>query len=88
MFTLLTLLLLLLLPRSVSKERAPRLNNVQLAPTGTLLSSKHSGGRPPSSLSHSFHNLAQLPPSYEVAMRPEISRYCSLKRLGETTNEG
>ncbi|XP_041933676.1 protein shisa-7 isoform X1 [Alosa sapidissima] len=63
-------------------ERAPRMNNVQLAPTGTLLSSKHgSMGRPPSSLSHSFHNLAQLPPSYEVAMRPDISRYCSLKRL-------
>ncbi|KAG5264455.1 hypothetical protein AALO_G00253960 [Alosa alosa] len=63
-------------------ERAPRMNNVQLAPTGTLLSSKHgSMGRPPSSLSHSFHNLAQLPPSYDVAMRPDISRYCSLKRL-------
>lgn len=35
------------------------------------------------SFSHSFHNLAQLPPSYELAMKPEINRYSSLKRLGK-----
>lgn len=35
------------------------------------------------SFSHSFHDLAQLPPSYELALKPEISRYSSLKKLGE-----
>lgn len=35
------------------------------------------------SFSHSFHDLAQLPPSYELTMKPEISRYSSLKKLGE-----
>ncbi|XP_026156829.1 protein shisa-7 isoform X2 [Mastacembelus armatus] len=39
------------------------------------------------SFSHSFHNLAQLPPSYEVAMKPEISRYSSLKRLEKELDE-
>uniref|UniRef100_H3CJE0 Shisa family member 7 n=1 Tax=Tetraodon nigroviridis TaxID=99883 RepID=H3CJE0_TETNG len=40
------------------------------------------------SFSHSFHNLAQLPPSYELALKPEISRYSSLKKLGEWLGEG
>lgn len=40
------------------------------------------------SFSHSFHNLAQLPPSYELALKPELSRYSSLKRLGESLGEG
>lgn len=43
---------------------------------------RHNSSHP--SFSHSFHNLAQLPPSYELAMKPEISRYSSLKRLGES----
>ncbi|XP_023685885.1 protein shisa-7 isoform X1 [Paramormyrops kingsleyae] len=63
-------------------ERAPRMNNAQLASSGTLLSSKHNNtyARHPS-FHHSLHNLAQLPPSYEAAMKPEINRYSSLKRL-------
>ncbi|XP_060915636.1 protein shisa-6 isoform X2 [Labrus mixtus] len=40
-----------------------------------------------SSFSHSFHNLAQLPPSYELAMKPEISRYSSLKKLEKELDE-
>ncbi|XP_062301834.1 protein shisa-7 [Osmerus eperlanus] len=36
---------------------------------------------PHPSFSHSFHNLAQLPPSYDAVMKPEINRYSSLKRL-------
>lgn len=40
------------------------------------------------SFSHSFHNLAQLPPSYELAMKPEINRYSSLKRLGKGRSGG
>uniref|UniRef100_A0A8C6PET7 Shisa family member 7 n=1 Tax=Nothobranchius furzeri TaxID=105023 RepID=A0A8C6PET7_NOTFU len=43
--------------------------------------SKHNNSHP--SFSHSFHNLAQLPPSYETVMKPEINRYSSLKKLGE-----
>ncbi|XP_054620348.1 protein shisa-6 isoform X2 [Dunckerocampus dactyliophorus] len=39
------------------------------------------------SFSHSFHNLAQLPPSYEAAMKPEISRYSSLKKLEKELDE-
>ncbi|CAK6974587.1 protein shisa-7-like [Scomber scombrus] len=39
------------------------------------------------SFSHSFHNLAQLPPSYETSMKPEISRYSSLKRLEKELDE-
>nr|XP_046183721.1 protein shisa-7-like isoform X2 [Oncorhynchus gorbuscha] len=66
-----------------NRKRVPRMNNAQLASTGTLLTSKHSssGLHPQPPFSHSFHNLAQLPPSYEAAMKPEISRYSSLKRL-------
>lgn len=44
-------------------------------------SMRHNNSHP--SFSHSFHNLAQLPPSYEATMKPEINRYSSLKRLGE-----
>ncbi|XP_026886077.2 protein shisa-7 [Electrophorus electricus] len=62
-------------------ERVPRMNNAQLVSTGTLLSSKNINASPHPTLSHSFHNLAQLPPSYEAVMKPEINRYCSLKRL-------
>nr|XP_029513967.1 protein shisa-7-like [Oncorhynchus nerka] len=66
-----------------NRKRVPRMNNAQLASTGTLLTGKHSssGLHPQPPFSHSFHNLAQLPPSYEAAMKPEISRYSSLKRL-------
>lgn len=35
------------------------------------------------SCSRSFHNLSHLPPSYEAAMKSELNRYSSLKRLGE-----
>ncbi|XP_074542697.1 protein shisa-7-like isoform X2 [Halichoeres trimaculatus] len=41
----------------------------------------------PSFSSHSLHNLAQLPPSYELAMKPEISRYSSLKKLEKELDE-
>uniref|UniRef100_A0A8C1G5S5 Shisa family member 7 n=1 Tax=Cyprinus carpio TaxID=7962 RepID=A0A8C1G5S5_CYPCA len=51
----------------------------------TLLSSKHNNSGFHPSFSHSFHNLAQLPPSYETVMKPELNRYSSLKRLGECT---
>lgn len=47
---------------------------------------RHNSSHP--SFSHSFHNLAQLPPSYELALKPEISRYSSLKKLGEPCGEG
>ncbi|XP_076023711.1 protein shisa-7 [Genypterus blacodes] len=46
---------------------------------------RHNSSHP--SFSHSFHNLAQLPPSYEVAMKPEINRYSSLKRLEREMDE-
>uniref|UniRef100_A0A9J7YPC4 Shisa family member 7 n=1 Tax=Cyprinus carpio carpio TaxID=630221 RepID=A0A9J7YPC4_CYPCA len=39
------------------------------------------------SFSHSFHNLAQLPPSYETVMKPELNRYSSLKRLEKNLDE-
>lgn len=68
---------------SVLSERVPRMNNAQLASMGTLLSSKTNNTNPHPTFSHSFHNLAQLPPSYEAVMKPEINRYSSLKRLGE-----
>lgn len=72
----------LLLPL-VSAERTPRMNNAQLAAGGTLLSSKHNNTKSQPSFHHSLHNLAQLPPSYESATKPELNRYSSLKRLGE-----
>lgn len=59
------------------------MNNNQLASMGTLISSKHNSSGFHPSLSHSFHNLAQLPPSYETVTKPELNRYSSLKRLGE-----
>uniref|UniRef100_A0A673FSF8 Protein shisa-6 homolog n=1 Tax=Sinocyclocheilus rhinocerous TaxID=307959 RepID=A0A673FSF8_9TELE len=52
----------------------------------TLLSNKHNNSGFHPSFSHSFHNLAQLPPSYETVMKPELNRYSSLKRLGECLN--
>lgn len=67
----------------VSAERTPRMNNAQLAGGGTLLSSKHNNTKSQPSFHHSLHNLAQLPPSYESATKPELNRYSSLKRLGE-----
>ncbi|KAF4103382.1 protein shisa-7-like isoform X2 [Onychostoma macrolepis] len=63
-------------------ERAPRMNNMQMATGGTLKPNKHTNAmKPQPSFHHSLHNLAQLPPSYEAAMKPEINRYSSLKRL-------
>ncbi|KAL7381237.1 hypothetical protein ABVT39_002586 [Epinephelus coioides] len=46
---------------------------------------RHNSSHP--SFSHSFHNLAQLPPSYEAAMKPELNRYSSLKRLEKELDE-
>ncbi|XP_037650854.1 LOW QUALITY PROTEIN: protein shisa-7-like [Sebastes umbrosus] len=46
---------------------------------------RHNSSHP--NFSHSFHNLAQLPPSYESAMKPEINRYSSLKRLEKELDE-
>lgn len=58
-----------------------------LGPSGMMGtgSMRHNSSHP--SFSHSFHNLAQLPPSYEAAMKPEISRYSSLKRLEKEFDE-
>lgn len=64
-------------------ERTPRMNNAQLAAGGTLLSSKHNNTKSQPAFHHSLHNLAQLPPSYESATKPELNRYSSLKRLGK-----
>ncbi|KAI7799017.1 putative protein shisa-6-like protein, partial [Triplophysa rosa] len=73
--------------RNATIERVPRMNNTQLASTGTLISSKHNSSGFHPSLSHSFHNLAQLPPSYETVMKPELNRYSSLKRLERNLDE-
>ncbi|XP_031432178.1 protein shisa-7 [Clupea harengus] len=63
-------------------ERAPRMNNMQIATGGTLKPNKHNNTMiTQPSFHHSLHNLAQLPPSYESAMKPELNRYSSLKRL-------
>ncbi|XP_022049566.2 protein shisa-7 isoform X1 [Acanthochromis polyacanthus] len=87
---------------SATIERGSRMNNTpQLSSGPTLISSsskgpggggsimgggmRHNSSHP--SFSHSFHNLAQLPPSYEAAMKPEISRYSSLKRLEKELDE-
>uniref|UniRef100_A0A3B5AMV1 Shisa family member 7a n=1 Tax=Stegastes partitus TaxID=144197 RepID=A0A3B5AMV1_9TELE len=67
---------------SKDNRRTPRMNNAQLAAGGTLLSSKHNNTKSQPSFHHSLHNLAQLPPSYESATKPELNRYSSLKRLG------
>ncbi|XP_068616580.1 protein shisa-7 [Brachionichthys hirsutus] len=68
-------------------ERTPRMNNAQLAGGGTLLSSKHNNTKSQPSFHHSLHNLAQLPPSYESATKPELNRYSSLKRLEKGLDE-
>ncbi|XP_056877137.1 protein shisa-7 isoform X1 [Takifugu flavidus] len=84
---------------SATIERGPRMNNTpQLSSGPTLISSsikgsgggvgggmRHNSSHP--SFSHSFHNLAQLPPSFELALKPEISRYSSLKRLEKELDE-
>ncbi|XP_047186310.1 protein shisa-6-like isoform X2 [Scophthalmus maximus] len=86
-----------------NRKRGPRMNNTPLSSGPTLLSGsgkgpsgvgggggsfsgmRHNSSHP--SFSHSFHNLAQLPPSYEAAMKPEINRYSSLKRLEKELDE-
>ncbi|XP_026087603.1 protein shisa-6-like isoform X2 [Carassius auratus] len=70
-----------------NRKRVPRMNNTQMVSTGTLLSSKHNNSGFHPSFSHSFHNLAQLPPSYETVMKPELNRYSSLKRLEKNLDE-
>uniref|UniRef100_A0A3B4ADT3 Shisa N-terminal domain-containing protein n=1 Tax=Periophthalmus magnuspinnatus TaxID=409849 RepID=A0A3B4ADT3_9GOBI len=45
---------------------------------------KHNNTKSQPSFHHSLHNLAQLPPSYESATKPELNRYSSLKRLDYT----
>lgn len=62
------------------------MNNAQLTSTGMLISSKTNNAGHHLTISHSFHNLAQLPPTYEAVMKPDINRYSSLKRLGECVN--
>ncbi|KAM3872954.1 protein shisa-7 [Diretmus argenteus] len=68
-------------------ERTPRMNNAQLAAGGTLLSNKHNNTKSQPAFHHSLHNLAQLPPSYESATKPELNRYSSLKRLEKGLDE-
>ncbi|KAG8569659.1 hypothetical protein GDO81_014508 [Engystomops pustulosus] len=52
-----------------------RINNIQLPASSTKYNTM--------SFSRSFHNLSHLPPSYESAIKSDISRYSSLKRLAE-----
>ncbi|KAG8434032.1 hypothetical protein GDO86_012407 [Hymenochirus boettgeri] len=52
-----------------------RMNNIQLPASSTKYNTL--------SFSRSFHNLSHLPPSYEAAIKSDISRYSSLKRLAE-----
>ncbi|EPQ05935.1 Protein shisa-7 [Myotis brandtii] len=40
------------------------------------------------SCSRSFHNLSHLPPSYEAAVKSELNRYSSLKRLERVDGTG
>ncbi|KAF7210729.1 protein shisa-6-like protein [Nothobranchius furzeri] len=87
---------------SATIEHGPRMNNTsQLSSGPTLISGsgkgtsgvsgiiggsmRHNNSHP--SFSHSFHNLAQLPPSYETVMKPEINRYSSLKKLANELNK-
>ncbi|XP_075969085.1 protein shisa-7 [Anarhichas minor] len=88
---------------SATIERGARMNNTSQLSSGPALLSgsgkgggggggsmigggmRHNSSHP--SFSHSFHNLAQLPPSYETAMKPEINRYSSLKRLEKELDE-
>ncbi|KAL6100210.1 shisa7 [Pungitius sinensis] len=83
---------------SATIERGARMNNTsQLSSGPPLLSGSGKGGGIMSggmrhnsshpSFSHSFHNLAQLPPSYETAVKPETNRYSSLKRLEKELDE-
>uniref|UniRef100_G3P955 Shisa family member 7a n=1 Tax=Gasterosteus aculeatus TaxID=69293 RepID=G3P955_GASAC len=44
---------------------------------------KHNNTKSQPAFHHSLHNLAQLPPSYESATKPELNRYSSLKRLAQ-----
>ncbi|CAI5691718.1 unnamed protein product [Oreochromis niloticus] len=85
-----------------NRKRGSRMNNTsQLTSGPTLISGsskgaggggsvfggsmRHNSSHP--SFSHSFHNLAQLPPSYDATMKPEINRYSSLKRLEKELDE-
>ncbi|KAG9482636.1 protein shisa-7 [Eleutherodactylus coqui] len=52
-----------------------RINNIQLPTSSTKYNTM--------SFSRSFHNLSHLPPSYESAIKSDISRYSSLKKLAE-----
>ncbi|XP_040181528.1 protein shisa-7 [Rana temporaria] len=52
-----------------------RMNNIQLQPSCKKYNTL--------SFSRSFHNLSHLPPSYESAIKSDLSRYSSLKRLAE-----
>uniref|UniRef100_H2ZVC5 Shisa family member 7 n=1 Tax=Latimeria chalumnae TaxID=7897 RepID=H2ZVC5_LATCH len=60
---------------SATLDRPSRLNNM-LATSATL---KHNSLLS----SRSFHNLSHLPPSYENAIKSDLNRYCSLKRLAD-----
>ncbi|KAI5621629.1 protein shisa-7 isoform X2 [Silurus asotus] len=70
-----------------NRKRVPRMNNAQLTTAGTLISSKTNNTGHPLTFSHSFHNLAQLPPPYDAVMKPDINRYSSLKRLEKDLDE-
>ncbi|XP_062414518.1 protein shisa-7 isoform X2 [Pungitius pungitius] len=77
-----------------NRKRGARMNNTSQLSSGPPLlagSGKGGGGMRHNSshpsFSHSFHNLAQLPPSYETAVKPEINRYSSLKRLEKELDE-
>uniref|UniRef100_A0A3Q2ZKY5 Shisa family member 7 n=1 Tax=Hippocampus comes TaxID=109280 RepID=A0A3Q2ZKY5_HIPCM len=76
-------------------ERNNMLTTADGRPPKNLYTGKSLGGGPfagsgmrhstsHASFSHSLHNLAQLPPSYEAAVKPQITRYSSLKKLGES----
>lgn len=52
-------------------ERPQRMNNILTAATEPY----------DLSLSRSFQNLSHLPPSYELALKPDLSKYSSLHRI-------
>ncbi|XP_043937437.1 protein shisa-7 [Protopterus annectens] len=56
---------------SATIDRFSHMNNIQIPSVkyNSLMSSR------------SFHNLSQMPPSYETAVKSDINRYSSLKRL-------
>ena len=60
------------------------MNNAQLATGGTLLSSKHNNTKNQPAFHHSLHNLAQLPPSYESATKPELNFYSQCLKKGSS----